>query len=84
MTIGDIRARESILIDKTILEDTGELKESVTIIAIAKRAKVGEQLTSSPTVALVTPPDQADLESMVNKLLLERRGGGGLIHPSLQ
>ena len=46
----DVRARESIL-NKGILDDTDKLKESVAIIAIAKRAKDGVLLKSSPTVA---------------------------------
>ena len=76
-SIRDLRARESIL-DKGILDDTGKLKDSGVIIAIAKRAtEVGDLLKSSPTVARVTPPDQAELESMVNNAVvaaLQRRG----------
>ena len=68
-SIRDLRARESIL-DKGILDDTGKLKDSGVIIAIAKRAtEVGDLLKSSPT-ARVTPLEQAELESMVNNAVV--------------
>ena len=73
-SIRDVRARESIL-DKGILDDTSK---SVPIIAIAKRAtEVSGLLKSIPTVTRVTPPDQADLESIVNNAVvaaLQRKG----------
>ena len=69
-SIRDIRARESIL-DKGILDDTGKLKDSVVIIGIAKRAtEVGDLLKSGATVAQLSPPDQTELESMINKAVV--------------
>ena len=81
-SIRDLRARESIL-DKGILDDTGKLKDSGVIIAIAKRAnEVGDLLKSSPTVALAPPLIRRNWSPWLIMQSLHPYSVGGPSHPT--